>query len=60
MESKIKSHWKRGKKGLMEYVNGQIWNLIDYDDDDKIIAEIKEGKGYKKFFSEKKLFFEGE
>ena len=59
-EAKLSLIGKGEKKGLMEYVNGQIWNLIDYDDDDKIIAEIKEGKGYQKFFSEKKLFFEGE
>ena len=48
------------KTGLLEYVNGQIWNMIDYDDNDKIIAEFKEGKGYKKFFCRGKLRIEGE
>ena len=49
----------KGNKATIEYVNGQIWNFKYYDNRNKIISEIKEGKGYRKFFYNYTLRFEG-
>ena len=37
-----------------------MWNLVENDNNKKIISEIKEGKVYRKFFFNGKLRFEGE
>ena len=50
---------KRQKIGELEYVNGKIWNLVEYDYNNKIISEIKEGRGYRKFFFGDRISIEG-
>ena len=44
----------------VEYINGKVWNGKGYDRNEKLIFEIKEGKGYiKEFDNDGNLKFEG-
>ena len=43
-----------------EYLNGKIWNGIGYGEDNQIIYEIKNGKGWIKEYYFGTLIFEGE
>ena len=43
-----------------EYLNGKIWNGIGYDENNQIIYEIKNGKGWIKEYDYGTLIFEGE
>ena len=60
--NKIKEYYKNGQlKSDTEYLNEIKWNLREYDQNNNIINELKEGKGYIKEFNDYgQLIFEGE